>query len=123
MADANSSLHPNALPNYEKAVILRIKLEGFALDPMHDYGKHHARVFKSALGFEQSNWDTLEQRIREALPYYEAVAKGEDHHGKRYQVTIEVTGPNGRIASVVTAWIIKTDTDYPSLTSTYVSLE
>jgi uncharacterized protein DUF6883 len=123
MAEGSRSIHPNALANYENCVILRSKLEGFALDPMHDYGKHHARVFKSTLGFEQLNWEILEQRIREELPYCEAVAKDVDHHGKRYQVIMEITGPNGSTASVLTAWIIKVGTDYPVLTSAYVSVK
>ena len=120
MADVGRRVHPNRLPNYKNAVILRSKLEQFSLDPMHNYGRHHARVFKSALGFDQSNWQILEQRIREELPYNEAVAREEDQHGRRYEVIVRITGPNGRTTSVLTAWIIKFGTDYPFLTSTYV---
>ena len=60
MADANRSVHPNALPNYQRAVILREKLEGYSLNPEHPVGKHKAIVFKSALGYEQANWQLLQ---------------------------------------------------------------
>ena len=79
MADGRS-LHPDALPNYQNAEIAREKLEGYALNPNHEAprsggssGKDKARVFKTALGFDQSNWKILEQKIFGELPYNKAV--------------------------------------------------
>jgi hypothetical protein len=120
MADGGRNVHPNALPNYQNAVIQRDKLEGFSLNLIHGHGKHHARVFKSALGFDKSNWDLLEQQVRKELPYYEAVLKEENQYGTRYNVILPMAGPNGRAVDVLTAWIIKIGTDYPFLTTTYV---
>ena len=34
--NGSRSIHPNALPNYQKAVILREKLEGYVLNPTHE---------------------------------------------------------------------------------------
>lgn len=57
MAEETRRIHPNVLPGYERAEIPRSKLVGYALDPAHEPdGKHKARVFKTALGFDQSNW-------------------------------------------------------------------
>jgi len=51
------------------------------------------------------------------LPYHEATMfRDEDMHGKRYTVQLPVTGPNGDTEIVVTGWIVKVGTDYPSLT-------
>lgn len=118
--------HPNALPNYEKAVVPREKLEKYALDPFHvsrvlgkSSGKDKARVFKSALGFDRSTWEILQREILEGLPYQEAILGSEDEYGKRYNVILPVTGPNGNTANVVTAWIIRTGTDHPSLTTAF----
>src|SRR5438067_11391248 len=72
MTEESRSVHSRALPNYERAEILRSKIEGYALNPVHDVGRDKARVFKSALGFDQSNWGLLKQRILDELPYYEA---------------------------------------------------
>jgi hypothetical protein len=65
-------VHPNALPNYQNAIIPSDKLEKYALDPTHPEGKHKAIVFKSALGFEQSDWRSLERSILDELPYHDA---------------------------------------------------
>ena len=116
--------NPNALPNYQRAVILREKLEKYCLDPSHESraygkssGKDKARLFKAKLGFEQTDWELLRQRILEALPFVSANLANEDEHGKRYNVRMQVTGPNGKTEEVLTAWIIRPGTDYPFLTS------
>lgn len=118
------SPHPHALPNYHMAVIPPAKLEKYALNPRHvahvwgkSSGKDKARVFKSALGFDLSNWELLRQRILEELPYHEATLGAADEYGQRYTVTLPITGPNGKTAAVLTAWIIAPGSDSPSLTT------
>lgn len=106
--------HPNALPNYEKAVIPRSKLEDYALNPAHTDGRHKARLFKSILGFERTDWQKLEKTILDELPYYEAVFSREDKWGKFYSVSLPITGLNGNIALVQTIWKVETGKDYPS---------
>ena len=120
MASVERTPHSNALPNYQNAVIPSNKLERYSLEPMHPRGKHKAIVFKSALGFDQSNWATLKQSIFDELPYHQATATKEDSWGKRYKVVLPIRGPNGNTTDVVVAWIIKAGTDYPSLDSTWV---
>lgn len=124
MTEQSRSPHLNALPNYQKAVIPTDKLEKYALNPNHlsrAYGKSDgrdkARVFKSALGFDQSNWELLKQKILEELPYQEAILGEEDEYGKRYTVTLPIAGLNGNTANVLTGWIILHGRDYPSLTT------
>ncbi|HEV7857361.1 MAG TPA: hypothetical protein VGO91_01810 [Pyrinomonadaceae bacterium] len=114
MGDDTRSIHPNALPNYQKAVIPRGKLEGYALNPAHSAGRHKARLFKSILGFEKSDWQKLEKIILDELPYYEAVPAREDQWGKFYSVSMPIVGLNGNTAIVQTIWKIVTGTDYPS---------
>jgi hypothetical protein len=118
--------HPHALPNYQKAVILREKVEKYCLDSNHESraygkssGKDKARVFKAALGFEQTDWELFRQRILEALPYHEAILGDEDEYGKRYNVHVKITGPNGNTEVVLTAWIVRPQTDYPSFTTAW----
>jgi hypothetical protein len=106
--------HPNALPNYEKAVIPRSKLEDYALNPAHTDGRHKARLFKSILGFERTDWQKLEKIILDELPYYEAVFSREDKWGKFYSVSLPITGLSGNIALVQTIWKVETGKDFPS---------
>ncbi|HEX8422608.1 MAG TPA: hypothetical protein VF634_04315 [Pyrinomonadaceae bacterium] len=121
MTEDSRSIHFHALPNYEKAVILRDKLEGYVLNPTHDEGKHKARVFKSALGFEQSDWEELTRRILDELPYHEAISQGEGLWGRKYLVILPIAGLNGNTADVETVWIIKPKTDFPTLVTTLVA--
>jgi len=120
MANSGRIVHPNALPNYQEAMIKPDKLKKYSLDPTSEVGKHKARVFKSALGFDQSNWELLSLNILDKLPYHEAVLKEEDKHGKRYNVIMPITGPNGMTADVLTGWIIEPGTDHPRLTTARV---
>jgi len=121
MTEESRSINSRALPKYERAEIPRGKLEGYALNPVHEPdGKHKARVFKSALGFDQSTWELLKQRILEELPYHEARLTQTSEYGDSYVVDLPVEGPNGHTAKIRTAWMFKTGTDYPSLTTVLV---
>ncbi len=118
---ANSrDVHPNALPNYDKAIIATDKLKKYCLDPYSNSGRHKARAFKSILGFDLSNWELLRLTILEELPYYEAEFKDEDIYGKRYTVVISISGPTGSTAKVLTGWIIDQGADYPRMTTARV---
>ena len=92
MANVNRSVHPKALLNYQNAVIPPDKLLKYSLDLTHRRGQHKAIVFKSALGFEQSNWELLRDNILAELPYHEAQPTLDDEHGRRYKVIMPVTG-------------------------------
>jgi hypothetical protein len=120
MANGSRGVHPNALPNYQNAVLPREKLEKYVLDPTNSVGKHKAVVFESALGFVQSNWDLLAKAMLDNLPYYEAVLGRQDGYGQRYNVTMPITGPNGKTADVLTAWIIDTGEVDPRFVTAYL---
>jgi hypothetical protein len=125
MAEARTP-HGYALPNYKNAVVPREKLERYCLDPEHvslafeaSSGRDKARVFKAALGFVKSDWELLKNRILDELPYNEASVGHEDEYGKRYNVEVAITGPNGNTAIVLTAWIFRPGNDVPYLTTVY----
>ena|SRR5437016_5136595 len=120
MFQGGRAAHSKALPNYQRAVIPRIKVEGYVLDPTHPVGKHKAIVFKRALGFEQSDWEMLRDSISAELPYNEAIIGKTDRYGARYNVTMSITGRNGRTVDVLTAWIVEDGTDYPSFVTALV---
>jgi hypothetical protein len=114
MSGKARSPHPNAIPNYERAVVPRSKLEGYALDPAHADGRHKARLFRSILGFEKADWQKLEKVILDELPYHEALPAGVGPWGEKYLVALPVVGLNGNTAVVETVWIIRPGADYPS---------
>ncbi|MBQ8527803.1 MAG: hypothetical protein IJ429_04945, partial [Lachnospiraceae bacterium] len=110
----------NAIPNVENATINPKKLTEYALNPNHPVGGNKAKVFESALGYNQSNADDLMRQIYEKLPNSEAVLGQLDEYGQRYTVDIPITGPNGNTVNVRTGWIIKTGSDIPELTTLFV---
>lgn len=110
----------NAIPNVESATINPKKLTEYALNPNHPVGGNKAKVFESALGYNQSNADDLMRQIYEKLPSSEAVVGKLDQYGQRYTVDIPITGPNGNTVNVRTGWITKTGSDIPELTTIYV---
>lgn len=109
------------LPNADKATIKDEKLTDYALNPNHKGGgADKARVFESALGFNQSNALQLKTQILSKLPNTEAITKETTEYGQKYQVDVEIVGVNGNIATVRTAWIIRNGTDAPDLVTLYV---
>jgi RHS repeat-associated protein len=110
----------NQLPNVENAQIDPRKLTEYALDPKSDVGSHKARVFKSALGYDQSNADDLMKQIYDKLPESQATVGKLDNYGQRYTVDLDITGANGNVATVRTGWIIGSKSDSPRLTTLMV---
>ena len=94
----------NALPNYEHAIIEDGKRTGYALNASSERGRHEARVFENALGFNVSNWQQLKEAILGALPQCEAEFMSETVFGRKYEVVVPITGPNGRMVEVMTVW-------------------
>ena len=93
-----------SLPNCEHAIIDESKLVRYALNPNSERGQHKARVFQSALGFNLSNWEQLMQVILDALPSHQAEFISETVFGRKYEVALAVTGPNGQLANITTIW-------------------
>ena len=108
------------LPGYEFAVIPEGKLRGYALNPEHETGKHKARVFRSALGFQQQDWRLLHDQIMEGLPESEAILRNETAKWQNWTVPILVPGRNSRRGYVTTGWVVKADNERPQLTTAYV---
>lgn len=109
------------LPRYEEAVIPKTKFTQYALNPDKDINK--ARAFEQALGYTMENVDDLIQQIYDKLPEHEAKEKPDNGWGKRYEVKMELTGPNRKTAKIITAWIDDKNTGEMRLTSVYVDRE
>jgi hypothetical protein len=108
-----------SLKNARIAVIERTKLARYCLDPNHEDGRHKARTFKAALGFEQANADDLISAIRSGIMTGEADYLGETAHGFLWRVDLPIAGPGGS-ATVRTGWIYEKGKDVPRLTTAYV---
>jgi hypothetical protein len=93
------------------------KLLDYALNPSKAPDK--AKAFREALGYDQSNFDALEQNILDHIDESMFVEKGDSGYGMRYEYIMELTGANGKKANVLTAWMQYGN--HKRLTSLYVT--
>jgi len=109
------------LPNVDKVTIDSRKVTDYALNPKNlSGGADKAKVFDSALGYNQSNAGQLMEQIKTKLPSSEAVLGKLDQYGQRFTVDIPITGPNGNTAIVRTGWILELGADVPRMTTLFV---
>jgi hypothetical protein len=107
------------LPNPERAVVQIAKLRDYSLSPLHDVGKHKARVFQAALGLTSDDAEWLREKLLRAAHTQEAVAGRPSIFGQTFIIDVLIARGD-RSASVRTAWIVEFGTDFPRLTSRYV---
>jgi hypothetical protein len=107
------------LPNAEQAYVPLEKLRDYALNPLHDEGKHKARVFRAALGFTQVDAERLRDLLFRAAQTEEAKETKLLPEGQMYVLDFSTEGERGTVA-ICTAWIIETNKDFPRLVTCYV---
>ena len=107
------------LPNGRRAFIDRRKLEDYCLSPTHREGRNKARVFKQAVGLDQTKATVLLQALRSAAMQSNAKRGTVDQYGQRYTIDFELRGPAG-LTTIRSAWIVRAGEDAPRLTTCYV---
>ena len=106
------------MPRYEQAVIPISKLTKYALSPQSSPNK--AKAFELALGYTADNAHELLKNILDNLHLHKATPKGDKGFGNTYEVRMKLTGPNGKKATVLTAWIDDAETGEVRLITLYV---
>ena len=114
-----------AVPNGERAVVPREKLERYVLSPDHPTGRHKARVFAAALGIHDVDWPYLADQLTKAAASAPVVAIRESAWGLSYEVESLVDGLNGRSHPVISIWFAARDPSGdpdPRLITCYVAI-
>ncbi|WP_241493809.1 hemagglutinin repeat-containing protein, partial [Pantoea stewartii] len=109
------------LVNADKAVIDPSKITSYALNPEHPKGGDKARVFQSALGYNQSNAADLIAKVQAGAKTSPVKMGSSDKFGQRMTIDMTITGPNGKTAIVRTGWIYDVGSTTPRLTTIYVN--
>jgi hypothetical protein len=107
------------IPHADLATVDIRKLREYCLDPLHDEGKHKARVFAAALGMTAADAEALRDILLQAIKTHNAHLGYQDTYGQRYMVDFPLEW-QGRRAIVRSGWIIEHGSDAPRLTSCYV---
>ena len=108
------------LPRADRAVVAREKLEGYLLNPQHEVGRHKARVFASALGIQQRDWQYLRDQLQTAVVDAPVGGVRETSRGSLHEVVVAVDGLNGQTRRVMTVWLVAGD-EPPRLVTAYVA--
>jgi hypothetical protein len=88
---------------------------------LHREGRNKARVFASVLGITQANAEVLAAAIRSAAATSdEARARGDNGFGEVFTLRFAMTTDRGS-ATLLTAWIVLHNEDFPRLTTVIFS--
>lgn len=107
------------LPNAEQAVADIRKLRDYCLNLASPRGRTKARVFESVLGLTRTDAQELRQQLLRAAAEQECELGEEDEFGQRYTLDFVMETKAGK-AWVRSGWIVRTDEDFPRLTTCYV---
>ena len=80
----------------------REKLERYLLNPEHEVGRHKARVFASALGIRQRDWEYLREQLQTAVVDAPVSRVRETPWGGLYELVLAIEGRNGQTRRVMT---------------------
>lgn len=105
-------------PNADLAVIDIRKLRDYCLNPLHDEGKHKARLFATILGIGIEDAEELREILLEVVKAHDAQLGRKDEYEQRYTMDFLLNW-RGRQAMVRSGWIIEHDSDIPRLTTCY----
>ena len=95
------------LPNAESARVDIEKLTSYTLSLTHPRGRHKARVFKSALGFDLADATFLRTLMLKTARTGDAHHISTDEFGDRYVIDTEYQGISKKVI-IRSSWIVKT---------------
>ena len=107
------------LSNGERAIADIEKLRDYSLNPLHNEGKHKARVFLAAMGFTQHEAEHLRTLVLDAAHTRDARPGKLLPYGQMYILDFPAQGLRG-LVMIRTAWIVARGTDFPRLVTCFV---
>ena len=106
------------LPNADKAVVEREKVEDYLLDSTHPDNGGKADFF-TQLGFHRERWEVLAVALKALAVSAEVTGASETPHGKKYVVVGRIHSPSGKTPLVQTIWIVDKGLDTVRLVMAY----
>ena len=105
------------IPNAERAIVDIRKLREYCLNPLHDEGKHKARLF-AAVGITASDAEELRDVLLQVVKTHGAQSGRRDPYGQRYIIDFPLEW-RGKRTLIRSGWIIEHGMDIPRLTTCY----
>lgn len=119
----------NSVAKKSGSGIMKMNLKYFTKIPEEKFTKYalnyekapdKAKAFEAALGYTKDNYQDLIDDIAVHFDEEKLVEKGDNGFGMRYSQVMNLTGPNGKTAKVLTAWIYDEQIKDFRLTSAYI---
>jgi hypothetical protein len=106
------------LPRSESAIVDRLKLVDYLLNPAHPDNGGKARFFQS-LGYTPENWEQLATALRDLARTADVDEEVASPFGTKYIIEAELPSLTARSAAVVTVWICEDPLRLPRLVTAY----
>jgi len=106
------------LPNADKAIVERDKIEDYLLNVRHRYGASKARFF-GRFGFRMENWGQLATALHVHGKTHEIKRIHKTKFGPRYEIEGHLIAPDGRSPRVRSVWQFDEGEVAPRLITAY----
>ena len=106
------------LPAAERAVIEPAKIRDYLLSTSHPVGRFKAPFFGS-LGYTSANWRRLDEDLRDLAVSGGAELGKDSPYGQKYEIRGTLRGPSGKLAEVLTVWIVLFGGDVPQFVTAF----
>lgn len=106
------------IPHADQAIIDPAKLRDYLLSLGHPVGRYKAVVFH-AMGYSQAEWQRLESDLRQQHLTIEPSRSSQHPFGQIYEIVGDLTGPSGKIVSILSVWIVLKEEHQPRLVTAY----
>jgi hypothetical protein len=128
MAELPKGTKLDHLPYVEKARVDARKFSEYSMDPEHPQNEGKWEAFNQ-LGYDIGTSDgrshaaeQVTEQVQSQLSDSQAMVDRQTKYGPRWRVETEITGPNGRHATVVTVWQYDQGGDTPRLISNWAKV-
>ena len=93
------------LPNAEKAIVEREKVEDYLLNAAHPDNGGKAEFFLQ-LGFRRDQWEMLAAALKAVAVEADIMTVTDSPHGKKYALAGRIQSPVGKTSKVQIIWIV-----------------
>jgi uncharacterized protein DUF6883 len=107
------------LPRGDRAILDIRKIREYCLNPAHPRGRHKARVFRDALGIQQSDAVWFRAVLLEAARSGDALHLGTDGWGSQWRLDMSIER-QGKRGVVRTIWIVRAGDEVPRFVTCWV---
>jgi hypothetical protein len=95
-------------PAREPVQIEPAKVRDYLLSKEHPVG-HFKAAFFEGLGYSAAEWQRLDADLRQLAASGDLALGPRIRYGQKYEIRGTLRGPVGRVAHVVTIWIVRPD--------------